>query len=465
MACRAMVVNGDNGILVFFNQCTHEVVGALLHFRIGTLHSIQLNAIAIATRVDRRHRSATESDAIVVATDNHHLISFLRFLLQAVALLAIAHAACQHNHLIISVLLLTLLMFEGKHRARDERLTELITEVAGTVRGLDENLLGRLIEPLANGQQVFPVAQLAVFGVEARIARHIDCRAGDGPGARTTTHAVANLTTRARSSTVEGFHRRREVVRLCLQRDDTLNLLYLEPVGCRLVRRCKLLHHRSLGKRHIVFVCRENLIGILLRGLLNHLEERRLLFLTVDDEGATENLMAAVLGVDLGKAENLRVGERAPVLLLDVVQIADFLGRERQSFLLVVGFQVVDIADGFGLYVDREHVLVEPVVHALQHRVVVGIGRCHGEELFNTRNAAEAHVLCNLNGIRAPRRNHFPTWAHKESFQLLCIEQRGFAIKPTKSTGFFLTGGVINCRGNHGLLGSLEKKYHTRSYE
>ena len=152
MACRAMVVNGDNGILVFFHQCTHEVVGALLHLRIGTLHSIQLDAIAIATRVDRRYRSATESDAIVVATDNHHLISFLRFLLQAVALLAIAHAACQHNHLIISILLLSLLMFEGEHGARDERLTELITEVAGTVRGLDENLLGRLIEPLANGQ-------------------------------------------------------------------------------------------------------------------------------------------------------------------------------------------------------------------------------------------------------------------------------------------------------------------------
>ena len=175
--------------------------------------------------------------------------------------------------------------------------------------------------------------------------------------------------------------------------------------------------------------------------------------------------MAAVLGINLGKAENLGIGERASVLLLYLVQIADFLGRQCQAFLLVVGFQVVDIANGIGLYVDREHILVEPVVHALQHRVVVGIGRRHGEELFNTRNAAEAHILCNLNGIRAPWRNHFPTRTHEESLQLLCIEQRGFAIKPTKSTGFFLTGGVINCRGNHGLLGSLEKKYHTRSYE
>ena len=38
-------------------------------------------------------------------------------------------------------------MLEGKHRTADERLAELVAEVAGAVRGLDENLFGSLIEP------------------------------------------------------------------------------------------------------------------------------------------------------------------------------------------------------------------------------------------------------------------------------------------------------------------------------
>ena len=147
------------------------------------------------------------------------------------------------------------------------------------------------------------------------------------------------------------------------------------------------------------------------------------------------------------------------------MQVADFLSRQSQALLLVISFQVVDIADGVGFYVYGEYFLIKTFIHALQHRVVVGIGRSYREELFNTRNAAEAHVLCNLNGICAPRRNHFPTWTHEEPFQLLCVEQCGLSIKPTECTGFFLTWGVIDGRGNHGLLGSLEKKYHARSYE
>ena len=39
-----------------------------------------------------------------------------------------------------------------------------------------------------------------------------------------------------------------------------------------------------------------------------HLEQGRFLFYTVDDERSAENFVAAVLGVDLCKTENFRVG-------------------------------------------------------------------------------------------------------------------------------------------------------------
>ena len=92
---------------------------------------------------------------------------------------------------------------------------------------------------------------------------------------------------------------------LGLQRDDTLDLLHLEPVGSRLIPGRKLLDDRTLGESHIIFIGRENLVGIFLRGLLDHGKERRLHLLAVDDERAAEDLVATVLRVDLGKAEDL----------------------------------------------------------------------------------------------------------------------------------------------------------------
>ena len=79
--------------------------------------------------------------------------------------------------------------------------------------------------------------------------------------------------------------------------------------------------------------------------------------------------MSAVLGVDLGKAENLGVGQRPSVLFLHLVQIFYLFFRERETFLLVVGFQVVHILDGLRVMLHGENLLVQPVVHTLQHRV------------------------------------------------------------------------------------------------
>ena len=56
---------------------------------------------------------------------------------------------------------------------------------------------------------------------------------------------------------------------------------------------------------------------------------------------------------------------------------------------------------------DGEDVLVETIIEALKHRVVVGILACHGAILLYTRNAAETHILSNLYGIRTPRCDHF----------------------------------------------------------
>ena len=101
-----------------------------------------------------------------------------------------------------------------------------------------------------------------------------------------------------------------------LQGDDTLDVLHLEEIAGSLVSRSKLLDDRTLRESHIVLVGRENLVRVLIGGLLDHAEKRRLHLLAVDDKLSAENLVTAVLRVDLCKTEDFTVGERASILLL-----------------------------------------------------------------------------------------------------------------------------------------------------
>ena len=108
-------------------------------------------------------------------------------------------------------------------------------------------------------------------------------------------------------------------MRLRLQGDDALDVLHLEIVGLRMVCRGKLLDDGSFGKGHVILVGGYDFVGILLGGLLDHLEEGRLLLLAVDDERAAEYLVAAMLGVNLCKAEDFAVGQRTAEVLLHLL--------------------------------------------------------------------------------------------------------------------------------------------------
>ena len=127
--------------------------------------------------------------------------------------------------------------------------------------------------------------------------------------------------------------------------------------------------------------------------------------------------MAAVLRVDLGEAEYLGVGKRAPQLAFNLVQILNFFLRKGQALLLVVLFKVFDVLYRLRLVVDGEYGLVEPVVHPLQHRVVVGILARHGEILFDAGYAMEVHVLRYLHGIGTPRSDHLAARSDEEAFK------------------------------------------------
>ncbi len=46
-----MVVDGNNGVHILLAERTNQIVGTLLHLRVGTLNGIQLDTVAVATSI------------------------------------------------------------------------------------------------------------------------------------------------------------------------------------------------------------------------------------------------------------------------------------------------------------------------------------------------------------------------------------------------------------------------------
>ena len=70
------------------------------------------------------------------------------------------------------------------------------------------------------------------------------------------------------------------------------------------------------------------MIGVSSAGVLDHGEEATLLLLAVEDEGASEDLVSAVLAIDLREAEELAVGQGASESLAKSLEISDLFLAE-----------------------------------------------------------------------------------------------------------------------------------------
>ena len=260
-----MVVDRYHGVLGSFGQCPDKIVGTLLHLRIGTLNGIQFYAVGIATGVYGGDTAAAETNSIVVATHNNHLITFPRCAFQAVSPRAIAYASGQHNHLIIGVFFGIFAVFKRQYGAGNQRLSELIAKVAGAIRGLDEYLFGCLVEPQPSGQAVFPL----LFTAQTRIGRHVNGCSGDRPRACSSAHTVSYLASCACSCSVERFHGSGEIMGFGFQRDNALDVSDVEIIACCEAFGGEKLYHGTLGESYVVFIGTEYTVGMFAGGSLN----------------------------------------------------------------------------------------------------------------------------------------------------------------------------------------------------
>ena len=466
VSCGSMVVNAYDGVGVFLAEGTHHVVGALLHLGVGTLHGVQLYSAAVSACLHGTDATAAQADAVVLTTHHHHLVAGLRLAFQAVAACTVAHTACQHDNLVVGIALpaTMLLVLERQYGAADQGLAELVAEVAGTVGCLDQYLLGCLVEPFSHGQEFLPFAGTAVVlcaqivVLQTGVGGHVHRCACYWHGAYATAHTVAYFAATAGGGSVERLHGGGEVVRLGFKRDNAVHLLNPVEVRFGMVGRCEQLHLWAAAEGHVVLVGRQYMVGVLLRGLLDHLEQAALFLLAVDDEGTAEYLVTAVLAVDLCKTEYLGVCQVATQLTLHTVQVLYLLGAQCQALLLVVGVQVCYLQDGLGLDVHAEDVLVQAVlVHALQHGVELGVLVGHGEILLYAFYAVDVHVLGYLHSIGAPRGDHLAARANETSLQAVGVQHGGLAIQPAQFFNLSRAQRLGTARSNDALLWCFEE--------
>jgi len=123
-----------------------------------------------------------------------------------------------------------------------------------------------------------------------------------------------------------------------------------------------------------------------------------------------------MFGICLGKPEYFRVCQGSVQAPGKILQIADLLFVQRQSFLTVVCLNIQDLSDRFRNPSCPEYLLVQSLVHFLQH----GIKRVSfpdREKLFNPDNSRNVHTLADLCCHRAPGGNHFAPRAFEPSFE------------------------------------------------
>ena len=99
----------------------------------------------------------------------------------------------------------------------------------------------------------------------------------------------------------------------------------------------------------VIGVGRERAFGGELVGVADHAEEREFALVAVDDPVGVENLVAAVLGVDLREHDELGVGRVALHFLVSGDEVVDF-GRAHGEAPVDVG-----LAEGFGAFGHEWH--------------------------------------------------------------------------------------------------------------
>ena len=140
-----MVMNGYNRVHIALGHRPDGVTYPSLHFRIGTLHRIQLDSVSIYPGIYRRNGTTTHSDAVIITPKKHNLFSGFRSLFHGLFFISKTDTTGLHNYFIVTIRLFMFLMLKREHGTHDKWLSEFISKIRCPVRSLDQNIFRSLV--------------------------------------------------------------------------------------------------------------------------------------------------------------------------------------------------------------------------------------------------------------------------------------------------------------------------------
>ncbi|EPE05753.1 multidrug resistance transport transmembrane protein [Ophiostoma piceae UAMH 11346] len=342
----ADVVDHGNGVLVAQGHArVDDHLRAALNLGVAALHTVKVELGRGLTTGIAGSSTATKADQHGRATQHNNMGAVLNIarVLERVLGAHSAQTTGNQDGLVEAAELagLVVLAVVGKQRAEDTRQARpaKLVVVAGRANGRVQH----------NVQTAGVVGRLANVDIPGRgqlgdqqIRDPETAETSLGRGAATDSTLVTDLTTGTGSRTLEGRDGSGVVVGLDLgQEARLLSLLDEAPDACVIVGGPEL---RRLGVEHggVVAVRGHSVAAVAFVGVADHLEQRLGLELAVNGPAGVELLVAAVLRVDLGKAEQLNIVGAAAERAELVDEVRHLVLVQGKALGTVVGAQHVD---------------------------------------------------------------------------------------------------------------------------
>ena len=302
--------------------------------------------------------------------------------------LEVAHAAGGHDRLVVAAVLAVVLELEGAEHAAKLWTAKFIAK-GGAADGTFEHDVHRGGHALrVLGDRLFP--WLGVAG-HFEVGNHECGEASLRAAADTGGAFVADFTADTGRCAREGRDCGRVVVGLDLAKDVELGGGLLIGEAAVLLVDFPPVAGKACEHAGVIGVGDQHAIGIEGVGVADHFEQGAFALFAVDDPVGIENLVAAVLGVDLREHDELGIGRVALHLLVGLDQVVDLLIGHREAPVdvgLGKGFRALGHewhgAQGCGLEVAEE--VGDVVVDGLGHAVVQGEER--EAEVFDAEHEA-----------------------------------------------------------------------------
>ena len=327
---RANVMDKQNWVRITHLPATVDnFLATTFHFRVITLYRSE---IKIGIRLTGSHRGgcpAAKANVHRRAAEDDQLGANDDLALLHVIGTDVTDPACQHDRFMVTAQLFAVmavdLFFIGTEVAGQRRATKFVVK-----RRAAQRAFGHDVERGDNTIRLTKVLFPRLF--KAR-----NTQVGDGeayqPGFRfcTTTGCtfIADFSAGAGCRTWPRRDSRRVVMSFYLHQD--VGWFLMEIVAAGFVIGKIAAHFRTFHYRGVVFIGRQHVVRRGFEGILDHLEQRLRLLFTVDNPVGVKNLVAAVLGVGLRKHVQFNVVRVAPQFGERILQIVNFVFRQRQT--------------------------------------------------------------------------------------------------------------------------------------